>query len=139
MIEDYSTFNEDPTSEHVRFISMKWILTNFRLHNLQDRHFQMYVLLSLFVDDILQDYGFDNSELFIGNNQSRLNPRMPVPVRQLQQELGDGFNPDNFFNSGSDVGSVLDESLLGNSKVPSKSLVIDAKPRTPFDLIQVLR
>jgi hypothetical protein len=58
---------------------------------------------------------------------------MPAPARNLHQELGESFNPDNFFNAGSDV--ILDETLLG-SKGTMKSLVIDG-PRTPMDLIQV--
>jgi hypothetical protein len=61
---------------------------------------------------------------------------MPVPVRHLQ-ELGDGFNPDNFFNTGSEASSVLDESLLGKGAI--KSLVIDGpSSRAPMDLIQVV-
>ena len=69
---------------------------------------------------------------------SRLNPRIPKPIRISQGDQLTGFGPGEFFGSGesetADLG-VLDDSHSIHKSTLS-SLLIDAKPRTPLDLIQ---
>mmetsp|Transcript_14444 Transcript_14444/g.21710 ORF Transcript_14444/g.21710 Transcript_14444/m.21710 type:complete len:846 (+) Transcript_14444:139-2676(+) len=66
---------------------------------------------------------------------SRLNPRMPKPVRSGHHESGDiadSNGHDSYMLDGLGTLDSLDDSHLSHIQ----SLVIDSKPRTPLDLIQ---
>ena len=76
----------------------------------------------------------DVDRQYFGNTApSRLNPRMPKPVRTAA-EYGVGFGPGQFFEGGSDMADLGSLDDVNNSRL--KSLLVEAKPRTPMDLIQ---
>jgi hypothetical protein len=87
----------------------------------------MRVFLSFFQHE-------DVDRQYFGNTApSRLNPRMPKPVRTAT-EYGVGFGPGQFFEGGSDMTDLGSLDDVNNSRL--KSLLVEAKSRTPMDLIQ---
>mmetsp|Transcript_5288 Transcript_5288/g.5432 ORF Transcript_5288/g.5432 Transcript_5288/m.5432 type:complete len:995 (+) Transcript_5288:122-3106(+) len=72
------------------------------------------------------DSNVDPTSSYYNNHPSRLNPRMPKPVRAFHSNDSSempGFEPGGFFEEGNQ------RSILG-------SLIMDGKPMTPVDKIQ---
>jgi hypothetical protein len=79
---------------------------------------------------------YDAESSYYKNIPSRLNPRMAVPKPKRTSNLDD---KNNYFESSSDV-SILDDSFGlddGSSNDLLNALLIDKKPRTPMDRIDV--
>lgn len=123
MIDDYSTF-EDPQTFHIeRSTSAPPIA----------EHLSQASRLPISNDFNLDSLMTNNS------NPSRLNPRIPIPVRQQFGDPNDSFNPDHLFNEGSDVGTILDSTLLNNNSNRGGGLLksfLDPKSHNSMDLMQ---
>jgi hypothetical protein len=80
----------------------------------------------------------DDDGGYYQNAPSRLNPRMVAPKPMRNANFDDrNFGGREFYRENSEF-EVLDESLgLGNQNNLLASLLIDNKPRTPLDRIDV--
>mmetsp|Transcript_3222 Transcript_3222/g.5001 ORF Transcript_3222/g.5001 Transcript_3222/m.5001 type:complete len:846 (+) Transcript_3222:110-2647(+) len=78
---------------------------------------------------------YSSFQMDTGGVPSRLNPRMPKPIRSSLHDNGDSSHSNedtSYALNGSGPLDSMDDSHVKHIK----SLVIDSKPRTPLDLIQ---
>ena len=68
---------------------------------------------------------------------SRFNPRMPKSSGHPGGDMTSGFGPNEYFEENPDFGILDDGRTRQNGLLGS--LLVDSKPKTPMDLIQVFQ